>query len=334
MQISHERKGNEEGKAALSFLQWLTPERCVLAGMLADAGEENLCLTRMVDYQGFPLAELPANIQAFKERLRHLFQGPEPQCLRTGFTKHMLDLLGNEFALNLPGGQFKQVGSRNTVQPQVVIGALQHMSAWVCLTEATLSAEFPAFEIQTAFSIFSVSGDAHRTNDEIRRAKELSRLFRAFHCTDEPEASKQLERLRFVAARFAEDENLSSCEAWLQALRSVTRTWNRPDFQELLPILVRFWAAGASSSGVEQAFSQSAKLMELLQIDSHVEDAMEATIYLHTCFNHFKCIFIVFVVIQCKYIRIGAMEMHCTDHALHKLDTSTNSRKAHILPNA
>ena len=274
-QIAHERKGSEEGQAALSFLQWLTVERCLLAGMMADAGEENLCLTRMVDYQGFPLAELPSNIIAFKERLRHLFTGSDPLCLRTGFTKHMLDVLGHEYALNLPG-EFKLLSSSTGASQDVIDKALSHMSAWVCLTEATLSAEFPAFEIQSAFSIFSVTGDLQKTNSEIRRCKEMSRLQQAFGCRDDPAALKQLEHLRFIAGRFSLEENLNSCQAWLHAMQSVTRSWNKPDFAELLPILVRFFAAGASSSGVEQAFSQAAKLMELLQIDTHVGDAMEA----------------------------------------------------------
>ena len=39
------------------------------------------------------------------------------------------------------------------------------------------------------------------------------------------------------------------------------------------------WAAGASSSGVEQSFAQAAKLTELLQVDSHVGDVMEARLW-------------------------------------------------------
>ena len=280
-QISWERKGQAEGKAALAFLEELQTEHRIQAAMLADAGEENLRLTRLVDYEGFPLAELPSNVLAFRDRLRQLFSGPSPLCLRTDcFTQHMVQVLRHEYCFVLPstgrGQNCKQLGGPS-LSDDLIQKTLSHMSSWVALTEATLAAEFPCFEIQTAFSIFSIAGE--QCNDRIRRNKEISRLQAAFRCPDNHEASEQLERMRFVAVRKAEEENLGSVQAWMEAVRTVVRTWSKPELRSLLKILVRFWAAGASSSGVEQSFAQAAKLTELLQVDSHVGDVMEARLW-------------------------------------------------------
>lgn len=277
VQIATERRGKTEGAAALDFLTWVSTEKLVLFAMMTDGGEENLHLTRIVDYEGFPLEELPSNILAFKDRLRKLFTGDRPLCLCTGFTGHMLGLMRHEYCINLPG-LCKQLGKKGGVGDEVLVAALHRMSSWVALTESTLDAEFPAFEIQTAFSIFSVNGDAEPSATQIRTTKMLSRLQQAFGCEDLPLANKQLERLRFVAVRLANQESLGSCEAWLQAIKTVTRTWQKGDFKALLPILVRYWASGASTSAVEQSFSRGQKSLESLQVDGHLNDAMEACI--------------------------------------------------------
>ena len=39
---------------------------------------------------------------------------------------------------------------------------------------------------------------------------------------------------------------------------------------------VRYWAAGASTSGVEQSFSRGKKLFDHLQLLPHVNDVMQA----------------------------------------------------------
>ena len=105
VQISWQRRGLEEGTRVLDFLQWLSPQKCLLVAMMADAGQESLELTRMVDYQNFPVEDLPFNLSAFMTRLRCLFVGNQPLCLSTGFTGRMLRLLQTDFCLNLPQGK-------------------------------------------------------------------------------------------------------------------------------------------------------------------------------------------------------------------------------------
>lgn len=116
------------------------------------------------------------------------------------------------------------------------------LAPWVTITEA----KFPAFEIQSALSVFNMSGSKRR-NDQVRACKELCRLQKAFKCADDPSVHSQIERLRYVAARKAEGQ--------LGLQRRVARKIRTGGHGARV--------AGASSSG-------AAKLMEFLQLDSHI----------------------------------------------------------------
>ena len=86
---------------------------------------------------------------------------------------------------------------------------LQHMTAWVLLTEETLSAEFPAFHVQNAFACFNVTAeDRSRPNAALRQSSQVAKLCQAFHLPDKDEAMQQLEKFRHVAAKVAEEEGL------------------------------------------------------------------------------------------------------------------------------
>eukprot|EP00438_Fugacium_kawagutii_P027341 Skav236346 [mRNA] locus=scaffold918:83052:85145:- [translate_table: standard] len=212
VEICWQRRGQDEAKACANFLEWLTPEKCILVAMLADAGEENLQLTRLVDYQGFPVDEL----------------------------------------------------------------GLQRLTGWVRLTESIVEAEFPSFHVHHAFSCLTVTGQSiHQQNISVRRSSQLSRLARAFGIQDADSATSQLEKYRHLAVRLAADEGLDSSSAWLEAMRRVTRSWSKADVGALLPILVRLWSSGASTSGVEQSFSQAESAVKFLQLPGHVNDVME-----------------------------------------------------------
>ena len=281
VQVAWQRKGSEEGTQALDFIQWLSPAKCLLMAMMADAGQENLELTRMVDYQNFPVEDLGFNLSSFVARLKHLFVGDQPLCLSTGFTGHMMKLLQKEFCFNLPSGRgsiSKQLGSAEPLGHVVINQCLQHMVAWVRLTEETIEAEFPSFHVQSAFACFNVSGEhAQISNAAIRRSSHIARLCSAFKIPEKDAAVWQLEKFRHVAAKVVEEEGLTSSAAWLEAARKITRSWSgKPALKALLPVLVRLWAAGASTSGVEQSFSQAEKSTRLLQLPGHVNDLMEA----------------------------------------------------------
>lgn len=278
-QIARERKSGDEGKAAVKFLRWVNFERCMQVAMMTDAVTENLQLTRLVDFEGMPVDSFPGQILAFRDSIRTLFLGQNPGCLHAGFTSHMIAVLKRPFTITLgDNGAADMIRVGGSTSDVAMQNCLQRMGAWVKLTEQTLETEFPAFEVSQCFSIFAVKGaNAPSENGvHLARSSQLSRLLKAFKLPDTPECGRQMQKLWHVARRIANEEGLESVEAWLHAAKHVQRTWSKMDISSILPLLTRFWAAGGSTSGVEQAFSRAKSLTDSLLILTHVNDVMEA----------------------------------------------------------
>ena len=267
---------DEKGKAAASFLEWLNAERSLQLAMLADCAVENLELTRLVDYEGFPTKDLPMNLCAFRDRIRALFTDNDPGCLRMGLTGHMLRLLDRGFLINFPG---RQMHVKELWRPSAILttACVCRMANWVRLTEATLTAEFPSFEVVQAFAAFSLKqGAGSQHGGHLLRTSQIARLQNAFKIGHDEAAEVQLQRLWHVARRIADEQGSATQDAWLQAVQHVTRSWSKQSVSAALPLLVRFWCSGASSSGVEQAFSRAKGLSDHLQLMPHVNDITEA----------------------------------------------------------
>ena len=78
---------------ARDWLRWLDTEKCVMVAMLADAADESLALTRLLDAENADPAVLNREVHCFHLRLAALF-GEGKQCLhRLGYTQTMLELL-------------------------------------------------------------------------------------------------------------------------------------------------------------------------------------------------------------------------------------------------
>ena len=277
VQIAQERKQEAAGRSASNFLAWLTPERCLQLGMLADAAIENLELTRMLDWQGFPVEELPSQILGFRDRLRGLFQATPAVCWSTGCTEQMMQRLQKAMIFVFPGpGGRQQTNSLGKPSDLIVAACLSRMSHWVTLCEATLSAEFPHFETQQCFSLFNVKNVEGNPPERAVRTNVISRLQAAFHEADRPVAGEEFQRIWHVAKRICNEEGLSSVESWRKAVQDLCRL-RKPQADALMPLLVRYWAAGASTSGVEQSFSRAQALCEGLQLIGHINDVMEAS---------------------------------------------------------
>ena len=54
------------------------------------------------------------------------------------------------------GNQFRCVGGRDAVTPQLLSRCFDRMSAWVTITKEALHAEFPSFEALSAFSVLQL----------------------------------------------------------------------------------------------------------------------------------------------------------------------------------
>ncbi|CAK9091517.1 Uncharacterized protein SCF082_LOCUS43115 [Durusdinium trenchii] len=156
LDLGFERRGQQEGKSAAQFCGWLDLEKSVQFAMMADCANENLLLIRLLDYQGFPIDELPSYLMTFKDRIRALFTGPTPACLSSGCCGHMLKVLRHSLSLAVPGQSNLVLGGGH-VPDDVLQRCLKRMQNWIVLVENTIDAEFPHYEVLQAFGAFNLS---------------------------------------------------------------------------------------------------------------------------------------------------------------------------------
>ena len=255
--------------------------------MLADAGQEHSELLRLLDYQGFPVDELHYHIGAFFDRTRALFSGigtNDPVAFNTGHTAHMLNLLRNPIGIPKADGSLRIIGHADGVSQDTLMRCARRMCNWIVIAHHTLSAEFPAFEVVQAFAVLNVNGKAGDDDDGFKNRercyRQLTCLREAFAIDTSVESLEaELERYRHIASRIACDEGLDSRDAWRRAAQIILRRrTGSTDCRGLLALLVRFWASGASTSGVEQSFAAAlgtaGNALEQLG-DSHLDDRHE-----------------------------------------------------------
>jgi hypothetical protein len=84
LKIASLRTGEERGSAN-AFLTILDSESVLQLSMLADAGDETLMLTRLVDTEEADPAKFPSECQDFLQRVLALF-GDGEACWHTGYT--------------------------------------------------------------------------------------------------------------------------------------------------------------------------------------------------------------------------------------------------------
>ena len=141
-------RSDKAARVAMSWLQWLSEERALLAAMLADAADSSLGLTRVLDAEELDPARLSAEIGHFLAGIKALFNGG--QCLHTfGYTRTMLALLKKPIVLQI-GSKTKCFGCADGVSDAVQKACLGRLQAWVKLAESTIASEFPCFEVAQA----------------------------------------------------------------------------------------------------------------------------------------------------------------------------------------
>ena len=88
------------------------------------------------------------------------------------------------------------------------------------------------------------------------------------------ELAGQIDSVSHVATRFVLEDNLSSRDAWMQAAASERKRGGVLNALSSVPsplmqLIVRLWAAGGSTSGVEQSFGKShCHSVDMLTIDT------------------------------------------------------------------
>ena len=152
--MSADRSGAER-EGANRFLMFLNEESAMAAAMLADAADEGLLFTRILDNEDTDAAELQDIVGRFIRRLELLFV--EGGCMKLpGYTEFMASSLKRVRVLRLPGGRTKSFGGPAAPSIETVQSCLMRMQSYTKLAVAARIAEFPSHDLCSAFRIFDL----------------------------------------------------------------------------------------------------------------------------------------------------------------------------------
>ena len=257
MDIICARRGTSspEYKGAFQFLQLISNDaNLILLGMLADACDECLVLTRFFDREAFRLEEMVEQIDTFKRKLQWLFAGRG--CLDTGYTSLALTHLRKGKLVPIPGQAPVTLGGHEASQ-SLVIECLGHMVAWSNLATEVATTEFPDFELLACFQVFKLADPMPAPATAGHHLRQLADAFKVQVDGGMDELLEQfLEHQRItLAGKVAGEPAATSWQRALQKTQMSCRRRKHFPVGMLAKLLQRFVVSPGSTSGIEQNFS-------------------------------------------------------------------------------
>jgi hypothetical protein len=129
------------------WLRWLDDEKCLQSAMQADASDQTLFVTRMLDNEDVDAATIRRRLSDYLCTIDSLLDGPNPKILTVfGYTSTMLNTLRRPLVWHI-GNESFCLGSTSGVSDEIITRCIDRMQCWKLLMKATISAEFPSFEI-------------------------------------------------------------------------------------------------------------------------------------------------------------------------------------------
>ncbi|CAE7282138.1 unnamed protein product [Symbiodinium sp. CCMP2592] len=256
--VAQTRSGSNAGMVAADWLSNITPSRLIMLGMLCDAMDEGLFLIRLVDKEDIDLAEIGHHVHNFAERVVWLFI--RGNCKACGFTQYVLELLKKGLIVFDPRkGEARRLCSLDDEHIQT---SLARMACWTKLALEVLKTEFPDYGVFHAMGLFSVSGlrQGHLPSSQLQdTTQDMARRLAQVFNVNPVGLMEQLSRLRPLAVNMVKNGCDSSKDAWAQVMK---KTQHRKSLRasypasDVLPVLLRYLAWQASTSGLEQTFSR------------------------------------------------------------------------------
>ena len=256
--IARERHGMTEGKDAVAFLQWVSPRSVILLAMLSDAAAEVLTFTRQCDREDVDSAELPSHLSGLIARIESLFVQGSCLSVEPCYTARLRKLILSTRIIYYVDGTPQSLADPSSDDVQ---HGLTVLSRWVRMVRDTAAAEFPDFTVPAAFHIFSLAEKATPRVRDRENSVAVKRLAQVFEvCPIQLE--QDLVRWRPVAEQFQRDRRCGNKEAWTLAMQPIFRSKARGrEGVALITVLQRYVAWCVSTSGIEQVFSASERLM-------------------------------------------------------------------------
>ena len=245
---------------ATQFFEFVCEERCLTWGMLADAGDESMVITRWHDTGSGDLAHMVELLVTYVENLDSLYL--QESCLATGYTHHMLKILQRPRVVMLKGAA-KVLGGPGAVSADIVRRCISRMANWVKLTMKTIQAEWPDFGLLNAFSILNLN---YCSATPVKGANAqhdmwIERLAVGLNVS-EVDLRGQLVDYHHAALRWflrCPENTRVSAEAWKQSMLDLSRQASRDHPSQALSKVVRALNCfrGLTTSTVERICSRS-----------------------------------------------------------------------------
>ena len=254
---------------AQDFLRFLSVERLIQSAMLADAADECLVFTRLLDSEDTDSAKLNDSVAEFLDRMQCLFT--DGQCVSLpGYTSFMLKNLQRSRAVRVGGNQIITLGCPQGVPQATILQCLARMRNFTEVAKAVVEAEFPSYDLNRSFCIFNLanSGDGggltpSSSLDDM--PKDLScnfrRLAQAFNVDVDHLVAQYADHWQ-VARRAKMLTYSSNQEAWQEAVRKtqVHSASSHPAWA-LKPVLQRYLCYTISTAKGEQSFSKLKRVL-------------------------------------------------------------------------
>ena len=128
-----------------------------MLAMMADASDQGMALTRLLDDEGIDVAILNREVRAFNMAITALFGDQRQRLQIFGYTSVMLRILKEQIAWQV-GAETCSVGDAGGVPQAIIDRCLDRMKSFVVLARAALAAEFPCWEISQARGLSRVVG--------------------------------------------------------------------------------------------------------------------------------------------------------------------------------
>ena len=142
LHLASHKPSQEYGRHAKAWLEWVSDEKLVLLSMMADASDEALQLTRILDRENVDPASVRREVQAWIAKINALFG--RGACVKSscfGYTTVMLRLLQHPIVWNM-GSTFYTIGADEGVPADVIQRCLSRMRSWVELLQRRCARDF------------------------------------------------------------------------------------------------------------------------------------------------------------------------------------------------
>ena len=152
---TYQTRDDQSSANAKIWLEYVDTENALQAAMMADASDQTIVLSRLLDNEDVDPAILNHEVRQYVQTNELLF-GDSAKCLTAfGYTRAMMDTLSKPLVWTI-GSKTYSIGKQGGVPAEIIERCLGRMRCWLKLMKSTVAAEFPSFEVASVWHLADV----------------------------------------------------------------------------------------------------------------------------------------------------------------------------------